>query len=138
MEEAYASRHKNRGATLLASTDTPTSPLALVADITLFAPARNRLLKNSPTAICALADALITVVVHDQPAAVESLKDLSESMLWTFGHCPPNNPCNSVAEKRMAASRIWMRPSVRYAAVSDLRSSVKIKQPVSRNPTRCQ
>lgn len=77
---------KNRGATLLALTDAPTSPLALVADLALFAPARNRLLPNSPTAIFALADALITVIARERPAAVESLKDLSESLLWTFHH----------------------------------------------------
>jgi DNA-binding MurR/RpiR family transcriptional regulator len=86
MEEAYASRHKNRGATLLALTDAPTSPLAPVGDITLFAPVRYCLLPDSPTAIFALADALITVVAHEPPAAVESLKDLSESLLRTFRH----------------------------------------------------
>src|SRR3712207_2648379 len=101
MGEAYASRHKNRGATLLSLTDTPISPLALFADITLFAPARNRLLKNSPTTIRALADALIPVVVHELPSAVETLKNPSEILLWPFCHWPPNNPCNWVAEKRM-------------------------------------
>ncbi|MBM1172926.1 hypothetical protein [Microvirga arabica] len=71
---------------MLALIDTPTSPLARVADITLFTPARNRLLPNSPAAIFALADALITVVARERPTAVESLKDLSESLVWTFHH----------------------------------------------------
>jgi DNA-binding MurR/RpiR family transcriptional regulator len=77
---------KKRGATLLALTDAPTSPLARIADLALFAPARNRLLPNSPTATFALADALITAVARERPAAVEALKNLSESLLWTFHH----------------------------------------------------
>lgn len=75
---------KSRGATVLTLTDAPTSPLVPVADLTLFAPARNRLLPNSPTAVFALADALITAVACERPDAVEALKDLSESLLWTF------------------------------------------------------
>ena len=71
---------------MLALTDGPTSPLANIADITLFAPARNRLLPNSPTAIFALADALITAIARERPDAVEALKGLSESLLWTFHH----------------------------------------------------
>ncbi|MGO4665136.1 MurR/RpiR family transcriptional regulator [Bosea sp. 2RAB26] len=81
-----ASFAKKRGSTLLALTDGPTSPLANIADITLFAPARNRLLPNSPTAIFALADALITAIARERPDAVEALKGLSESLLWTFHH----------------------------------------------------
>jgi DNA-binding MurR/RpiR family transcriptional regulator len=77
---------KTRGATVLALTDAPTSPLARIADLTLFAPARNRLLPNSPTAAFALADALITAIARERPAAVEALKNLSESLLWTFHH----------------------------------------------------
>jgi DNA-binding MurR/RpiR family transcriptional regulator len=77
---------KERGATLVALTDGPTSPLAAVADFSLFAPARNPLLPNSPTAIFALADALITAVARERPDAVEALKGLSESLLWTFHH----------------------------------------------------
>lgn len=79
-----ASFAKKRGASLLALTDSPTSPLAPLADITLFAPARSRLLPNSPTAVFALADALITAVARERPDAVEALKGLSESLLWTF------------------------------------------------------
>jgi len=75
---------KKRGASLLALTDSPTSPLAPVADVTLFAPARSRLLPNSPTAVFALADALIAAVARERPDAVEALKELSESLLWTF------------------------------------------------------
>jgi DNA-binding MurR/RpiR family transcriptional regulator len=79
-----ASFAKERGAALLALTDSPTSPLAPIADVTLFAPARSRLLPNSPTAVFALADALIAAVAREHPDAVEALKELSESRLWNF------------------------------------------------------
>jgi DNA-binding MurR/RpiR family transcriptional regulator len=75
---------KKHGATLLALTDAPTSPLTPIADITLFAPARNALLPNSPTAVFALADALVTAVASARPEAVEALKELSESRLWNY------------------------------------------------------
>jgi len=75
---------RKRGTPVLALTDALTSPLARIADFPLFAPARNRLLPNSPSAIFALADALVTAVARERPDAVEALKDLSESLLWTF------------------------------------------------------
>lgn len=75
---------KKRGASVLALTDGPTSPLAPMADVALFAPARSHLLPNSPTAIFALADALIAAVARERPDAVEALKELSENLLWTF------------------------------------------------------
>ncbi|WP_112663030.1 MurR/RpiR family transcriptional regulator [Microvirga flavescens] len=75
---------KERGAMVLALTDAPSSPLVPIADMTLFAPARNRLLPNSPSATFALADAIITSVARERPDAVEALKELSESLLWTF------------------------------------------------------
>jgi DNA-binding MurR/RpiR family transcriptional regulator len=75
---------KNRRATVMALTDAPSSPLVAIADITLFAPARNRLLPNSPTAAFTLADAIVAAVARERPDAVEALKGLSESLLWTF------------------------------------------------------
>jgi DNA-binding MurR/RpiR family transcriptional regulator len=75
---------KERGATVLALTDAPSSPLVPVADMTFFAPARNRLLPNSPTAAFALADAIVSAIARERPDAVAALKELSESLLWTF------------------------------------------------------
>lgn len=75
---------KKRNAMVLALTDSPSSPLVPIADMTLFAPARNRLLPNSPSATFALADAIITAVARERPDAVEALKELSENLLWTF------------------------------------------------------
>jgi len=75
---------RKRGAVLLALTDAPSSPLVALADMTLFAPARSSFLPNSPTAAFAVADALITTLARERPEAVEALKGLSESLLWTF------------------------------------------------------
>lgn len=81
-----AAHSRAKGATLVALTDGPTSPLAPISDLALFGPARNPLLPNSPTAIFALADALITAVARERPEAVDALKKLSQSLLWTFQH----------------------------------------------------
>lgn len=75
---------KKRGAILVALTDGPSSPLVPLADMTLYAPARNSFLPNSPAAAFAVADALITTLARERPDAVEALKGLSESLLWTF------------------------------------------------------
>jgi DNA-binding MurR/RpiR family transcriptional regulator len=75
---------KDRGATVLALTDAPSSPLVPIADMTFFAPARNRLLPNSPTATFALADAIVAAIARERPDAVAALKELSENLLWTF------------------------------------------------------
>lgn len=75
---------KKRGTILIALTDGPSSPLVPLADMTLYAPARNSFLPNSPTAAFAVADALITTLARERPDAVEALKGLSESLLWTF------------------------------------------------------
>ncbi|MDQ8730096.1 MurR/RpiR family transcriptional regulator [Bradyrhizobium sp. LHD-71] len=80
---------KKRGTPVLALTDGLTSPLVPIADFALLAPARNRLLPNSPSAIFALADALVTAVARERPDAVEALKGLSESLLWTFHYQAP-------------------------------------------------
>ncbi|BBK32084.1 transcriptional regulator [Allostella humosa] len=77
---------RKRGVPVLALTDAATSPLARIADMTLYAPARNRLLPNSPTAAFALADGLVTTIAKERPDAVETLKGLSEGLLWTFHH----------------------------------------------------
>lgn len=77
---------RDRGTSLLAITDAGTSPLAAAADVTLYAPSRNRFLPNSPTAAFAVADALVTTLARERPDAVEALKQLSESLIWTFHH----------------------------------------------------
>lgn len=73
-----------RSMPILALTDALISPLAQIADLTLFAPAGSRLLPNSPSAIFALADALITVVARERPDSADALRELSESLLWDF------------------------------------------------------
>ncbi|MGO4659123.1 MurR/RpiR family transcriptional regulator [Ensifer sp. 2YAB10] len=63
---------KTRGAKVLVITDSPTSPLAPLADVIFFAPAKSRLLPNSPAAIFALADALIATIAGKRPDIVAS------------------------------------------------------------------
>ncbi len=75
---------RQRDTMLLAITDKPSSPLVALADMTLFAPARNNFLPNSPTAAFAVAEALITTLARERPDAVEALKNLSENQLWMF------------------------------------------------------
>lgn len=75
---------KKRDVPVLALTDVLTSPLARIADLALFAPAGSSLMPNSPTAIFALADALITVVAREKPTSAEALRLLSENLLWDF------------------------------------------------------
>lgn len=61
---------KAQGAPILALTDSPTSPLAQLADATFFTPAKSRLLPNSPAAIFAVADALIATIAAQRPDIV--------------------------------------------------------------------
>lgn len=61
---------KAQGAPILALTDSPTSPLAQLADVTFFTPAKSRLLPNSPAAIFAVADALIATIAAQRPDIV--------------------------------------------------------------------
>lgn len=75
---------RKRAVPVLALTDSLTSPLAQIADLSIIAPAGNRLLPNSPSAIFALADALITVIAREKPDSADALKELSESLLWNF------------------------------------------------------
>ena len=73
---------KQKGAVILAITDSPTSPLVPVADTIFFAPARNRLLPNSPAAIFALADAIVTAVAARRPDIVASTIEIPPEDLF--------------------------------------------------------
>ena len=75
---------KKRDVPVLALTDVLTSPVAVIADLAFFAPARSSLMPNSPTAIFALADALIAVVARERPNSADALRVLSENLLWDF------------------------------------------------------
>lgn len=64
------SKARERGTRVLAITDSPASPLADAADLTLFAPAGHVVLQNSRIALLTLIEALVSAIRHaDQNAA---------------------------------------------------------------------
>ncbi|MCA0401820.1 MAG: MurR/RpiR family transcriptional regulator [Proteobacteria bacterium] len=75
---------RERTAHLLAITDSATSPVARVCDLTLFAPSDGGHLPNSPTALFAIADALVAAIAQQQPGSAAALKALSTKLFWTF------------------------------------------------------
>ncbi|WP_213880390.1 MurR/RpiR family transcriptional regulator [Pseudomonas sp. dw_358] len=63
---------RERGAKVLAITDSPASPLAEAADITLFAPAGHAVLQSSRIASLTLIEALVSAIRHaDQGALLQ-------------------------------------------------------------------
>ncbi|WP_291157534.1 MurR/RpiR family transcriptional regulator [Ensifer sp. SSB1] len=101
---------KTRGAKVLVITDSPTSPLAPLADVIFFAPAKSRLLPNSPAAIFAFADALIATIAGKSHRRSKLRPKIFISEVWLNGRrlvqevmrSPPgatNLPIDVVARK---------------------------------------
>jgi len=81
-----AKRVKAHGARLLALTDGPTSPLAPLADIALYAQAANRLSANSDATVLALIEALCGAVAHRAERPVKAAAEMTEFLLpWLYG-----------------------------------------------------
>ncbi|QWK81520.1 MurR/RpiR family transcriptional regulator [Ochrobactrum sp. BTU1] len=74
LELTKSARSKN--AKILVITDSPTSPLASLADIVLYATAKSEFLPNSPSAIFALSEAIVATVAEQRPDIVESLRKI--------------------------------------------------------------
>ncbi len=70
-----------RGAKVLAITDSPASPLAPIADHSLFAPAEHPVLISSNSAVLALIESLVAAVMTRNKEAVELAAELTESVL---------------------------------------------------------
>ena len=70
-----------RGATIIAITDGPTSPLVPLADVALYAFAERRLLASSAAAAFTLVEALISAVVHQREDALKAFTDLTEQVM---------------------------------------------------------
>ncbi|MEJ5087206.1 MurR/RpiR family transcriptional regulator [Brucella pseudogrignonensis] len=75
LELTKAARAKH--AKILVLTDSPTSPLASLADVVLYATATSDFLPNSPSAIFALSEAIVATVAEQRPDIVESLRKIS-------------------------------------------------------------
>ncbi|GJG95591.1 MurR/RpiR family transcriptional regulator [Cupriavidus pauculus] len=81
-----AQRVKAHGGRLLALTDGPTSPLAPLADISLYANAGNRLSANSEATVLALIEALCGAVAYRSVRAVKAAAEMTEFLLpWLYG-----------------------------------------------------
>lgn len=80
-----------RGAKVLAITDTPASPLTPIADHSLFAPAEHPVLISSNSAVLALIESLVAAVMTRNKEAVELAAELTESVL-SYLHVPSPPP----------------------------------------------
>jgi DNA-binding MurR/RpiR family transcriptional regulator len=71
---------RDRGATVVALTDAPASPLTAIAQHALFAPAQHPVLSSSLVAILALVEALVSVVMLASPNSVQQAARLTEAI----------------------------------------------------------
>lgn len=76
-----------RGATVLAITDSPASPLAPIARHVLFAPADHPVLTSSNIAVLALIEGLVAGVMTRNKQAVRLATELTESVM-SYLHMP--------------------------------------------------
>lgn len=71
---------RDRGATVIALTDAPASPLTAIAKHALFAPAQHPVLSSSLVALLALVEALVTVVMLASPNSVQQAAKLTDAI----------------------------------------------------------
>ncbi|MCU1767393.1 MurR/RpiR family transcriptional regulator [Pseudomonas protegens] len=76
-----------RGATVLAITDSPASPLTAIAEHTLFAPCDHPVLTSSNIAVLALIEGLVAGVMARNEKAVKLATELTESVM-SYLHMP--------------------------------------------------
>ncbi|MFK3641342.1 transcriptional regulator, RpiR family [Pseudomonas sp. NFPP10] len=76
-----------RGATVLAITDSPASPLTAIAEHTLFAPCDHPVLTSSNIAVLALIEGLVAGVMARNEKAVKLATELTESVM-SYLHIP--------------------------------------------------
>ncbi|QEY65006.1 MurR/RpiR family transcriptional regulator [Metapseudomonas lalkuanensis] len=76
-----------RGAKVLAITDSPASPLSNIAEHVLFAPADHPVLTSSNIAVLALVEALVAGVMARNKEAVKLATELTESVM-SYLHMP--------------------------------------------------
>jgi DNA-binding MurR/RpiR family transcriptional regulator len=69
-----------RGAQVLAITDRPSSPIAALASLTLFAFAERQILSSSGVATLALIEALASAVAHGRKGAIAAMKALTRQV----------------------------------------------------------
>jgi DNA-binding MurR/RpiR family transcriptional regulator len=72
---------RKRGAHVIAITDSPTAPLATMADTLLLAPAQHAVLPSSALGALAVMEALVAAVMRLNPDGLRIARELSESVL---------------------------------------------------------
>nr|WP_280634382.1 MurR/RpiR family transcriptional regulator [Allopusillimonas ginsengisoli] len=82
---------KARSVTVLALTDKPSSPLAPLADISLYAHSQRQLLSNSETAALGMIEALSAAVAHQSKHSVTTAALLTESVMPWLIHGEQHN-----------------------------------------------
>ena len=91
-----------RGATVLAITDSPASPLTAIARHALFAPADHPVLISSNGAVLALIEGLVAGVMARNKEAVQLAAELTESVM-SYLHMPNATQSPRKANKRRTA-----------------------------------
>lgn len=100
-------RAREAGVPVLALTDGPTSPLAPVATVALYAQADSQYFANSEVSVLALIEALSSAVSHSAKGSLQAATRLAESVLpWLEGqHASRLRPID------IAAARPTKKPS---------------------------
>lgn len=84
---------RDRGARVIAITDAPTAPVAVMADTLLLAPSAHRVLPSSALGALAVVEALAAAVMRLTPDAVRIANELSEAVLSHLAPpAPPSTP----------------------------------------------
>ncbi|EHP42657.1 RpiR/GlvR family transcriptional regulator [Cupriavidus basilensis OR16] len=110
-----AKRARSHGARILALTDGPTSPLAPLADIALYAQAGRQLSANSDAAVLAFIEALCGAVAYRAAHAVKAAAEMTEFLLpWLHG-APPDKGGTRVSRATTKRPKAAPRPP-RHAA----------------------
>jgi DNA-binding MurR/RpiR family transcriptional regulator len=92
LDTIHLARFANeRGARVLAITDSPASPLVRLAELVLFAPADHPMLISSNTVVLALIESLVAAVMTRNKEAVKLAAELTESVL-SYLHIPAEQP----------------------------------------------
>jgi DNA-binding MurR/RpiR family transcriptional regulator len=117
------------GAHILALTDGPTSPLAPLADIALYAQTGRQLSANSDAAVLAMIEALVGAVAHRAEHSVKAAAEMTEFLLpWLHGAADMARATNPMKASAKAAPRAATTPVTKVA-------TKPVTTPAAKRPT---
>ncbi len=93
-----------RGATVLAITDSPASPLTTIAKHALFAPADHPVLISSNTSVLALIEGLVAGVMARNKEAVQLAAELTESVMSYLHVAGSDKPARKPIKRRAGST----------------------------------